>query len=155
VIGGALVWMVGLGAAGIWATDLSAWYYDLRKPSWKPSDVWFGPVWSTIFLLCAVALVLAWQSERATPEARTRLALAYVVNAVCNVLWSYLFFRLRRPDWALVEVVVLWLSIVAMVWALWPLSKVGALLVAPYLVWVSFASVLNRAIVRLNGPFGT
>lgn len=155
VIAGALVWMVGLGAAGIWATDLSAWYYDLRKPSWKPSDVWFGPVWSTIFLLAAVALVLAWQSERATPEARTRLVLAYVVNAVCNVLWSYLFFRLRRPDWALVEVVVLWLSIVAMVWALWPLSKVGALLVAPYLVWVSFASVLNRAIVRLNGPFGT
>ena len=71
-----------------------------------------------------------------------------------NVLWSLLFFRLRRPDWALGEVVALWSSIVAMIWALAPLSKLGAGLILPYLAWVSFASVLNRAIVRLNAPFG-
>jgi tryptophan-rich sensory protein len=61
---------------------------------------------------------------------------------------------MRRPDWALVEVVALWMSIVAMMWALAPQSKLGAALILPYLAWVSFASVLNRAIVRLNAPFG-
>jgi tryptophan-rich sensory protein len=154
VIAMAGVWMVGLGGMGIVATDLTPWYYELRKPSWKPSDVLFGPVWSTIFLCAAVALVLAWSSESATPAARSRLLVVYLVNAVLNVLWSLLFFRLRRPDWALVEVVALWVSIVAMMWALAPLSKLAAALIVPYLAWVSFASVLNRAIVRLNAPFG-
>jgi tryptophan-rich sensory protein len=153
-IAGAVAWMVGLGAAGIWSSKLTTWYFELRKPEWKPSDIWFGPVWSTIFLLAAVALVLGWSSEHATPGARTRLVVVYLVNGVLNVLWSLLFFRLRRPDWALLEVGVLWLSIVAMMWALWPLSKTAALLITPYLLWVSFASVLNRSIVRLNGPFG-
>jgi len=147
-------WMVGLGGMGFVATKLSPWYYRLRQPSWKPSDVLFGPVWSTIFLCAAVALVLAWSAESATPAARSRLLAVYLVNAVLNVLWSLLFFRLRRPDWALVEVVALWLSIVAMMWALAPLSKLGAALLVPYLAWVSFASVLNLAIVRLNAPFG-
>jgi tryptophan-rich sensory protein len=150
----AAVWMFGLGGLGVVATELSPWYYALRKPEWKPSDVLFGPVWSTIFLCAAVAFVLAWNADGATPSARTRLVVVYVVNAILNVLWSYLFFRLRRPDWALVEVVALWLSIVAMIWALAPLTKLGAALIIPYLAWVSFASVLNRSIVRLNGPFG-
>ena len=150
----AAVWMFGLGGLGVVTTDLSPWYYELRKPSWKPSDLLFGPVWSTIFLLAAAAFVLAWNADGATPSARTRLVVAYVVNAVLNVLWSYLFFRMRRPDWALAEVVALWISIVAMIVVLAPLSKVAAALLAPYLAWVSFASVLNRSIVRLNGPFG-
>jgi tryptophan-rich sensory protein len=148
------VWMVGLGGMGVVATQLSPWYYELRKPAWKPSDVLFGPVWSTIFLCAAIAFVLAWNAEGATPSARTRLVVVYLVNAVLNVGWSLLFFRMRRPDWALVEVAALWISIVAMIWALAPLSKLGAALIAPYLAWVSFASVLNRAIVRLNAPFG-
>jgi len=153
-IAGAAAWMVGLGAMGIVATDLTPWYYGLRKPEWKPSDTLFGPVWSTIFLLSAIAFVLAWSSPTADGAARSRLLAVYAVNAVLNVLWSWLFFRMRRPDWALLEVVPLWLSIVAMIWALAPLSRVGALLLLPYLLWVSFATVLNRAIVRLNGPFG-
>jgi tryptophan-rich sensory protein len=149
----AVAWMIVLGGAGVVSTDLSPWYYALRKPEWKPSDVLFGPVWSTIFLLAAIALVLGWTSEAATPAARTRLVAAYVANGVLNVTWSVLFFRMRRPDWALVEVVALWVSIVAMMWVLAPLSRTAAWLLAPYLAWVSFASVLNRAIVRLNGPF--
>ncbi|MCU0621918.1 MAG: tryptophan-rich sensory protein [Gemmatimonadales bacterium] len=153
-IAGAATWMLGLGAMGIVATDLTPWYYGLRKPEWKPSDKLFGPVWSTIFLLAAVAFVLAWSSPAADAASRSRLVLVYAVNAVLNVLWSWLFFRMRRPDLALIEVVPLWLSIAAMIWALRPLTPVGAWLLAPYLAWVSFATVLNRAIVRLNGPFG-
>jgi tryptophan-rich sensory protein len=154
VIAAAGAWMLGLGGMGVVATKLSPWYYELRKPSWKPSDVLFGPVWSTIFLCAAIALVLAWSAESATPPARSRLVVVYLVNAVLNVLWSLLFFRLKRPDWSLVEVVALWISIVAMMGALAPLSRLGAALILPYLAWVSFASVLNWAIVRLNAPFG-
>ncbi len=153
-IGGAAVWVVVLGGAGVIATELGPWYYGLRKPGWKPPDFLFGPVWTTIFVLAGAALVLAWSAPAATPESRRALVVAYVANGVLNVLWSLLFFRWRRPDWALAEVVLLWLSIAAMIGVLWPLSRLGALLVTPYLAWVSFASVLNRAIVRLNGPFG-
>jgi tryptophan-rich sensory protein len=77
----------------------------------------------------------------------------FAVNAALNVLWSVLFFRLQRPDWALVEVGFLWLSIVAMMWALQRDSRLAAALLLPYLLWVSFASVLNYAIVVRNAPF--
>ncbi|WP_315760721.1 TspO/MBR family protein [Sphingomonas sp. Y38-1Y] len=77
----------------------------------------------------------------------------FAVNALCHAAWSPLFFRMRRPDWALVEVVFLWASLVALVVGLWPISTFAALLILPYLAWVSVAAFLNRAIVRLNGPF--
>jgi tryptophan-rich sensory protein len=155
VLAGAVFWVVALGGLGVLATDLSNWYYALRKPAWQPPDFLFGPVWSTIFLLAGVALVLGWVSASATPSNRLALVVAYVVNGALNTTWSVLFFRLRRPDWALLEVGLLWLSIAAMIVILWPLSRVAALLVVPYLAWVSFATVLNRAIIRLNGPFGS
>jgi tryptophan-rich sensory protein len=155
VLAGAVFWVVALGGLGVLATDLAHWYYALRKPSWQPPDFLFGPVWSTIFLLAGVALVLGWVSASATPSNRLALVVAYVVNGALNTTWSVLFFRLRRPDWALLEVGLLWLSIAAMIVILWPLSRVAALLVVPYLAWVSFATVLNRAIIRLNGPFGS
>lgn len=148
-------WVVALGGLGIVATDLSSWYYALRKPSWQPPDFLFGPVWTTIFVLAAIAFVLGWESPGASPSRRQALVAAYVANGVLNTLWSVLFFRMKRPDWALVEVVPLWLSIAAMILVLWPLSRLAALLVVPYLVWVTFATVLNRAIIRLNGPFGS
>jgi tryptophan-rich sensory protein len=75
------------------------------------------------------------------------------VNAGLNVVWSGLYFGLHRPDWALAEVGLLWLSIAALMRGLWPLSRTASLLVAPYLVWVSVAAALNLATVQLNGPF--
>lgn len=155
VLAGAAVWVVALGGLGIVATDLSRWYYALRKPEWQPPDFLFGPVWTTIFILAGIAFVLGWVSPAATTASRLALIVAYVVNGALNTFWSVLFFRLRRPDWALVEVVPLWLSIAAMIVILWPLSRVAAFLVVPYLAWVSFATVLNRTIIRLNGPFGS
>ena len=78
----------------------------------------------------------------------------FCANGVLNVVWSPLFFRLRRPDWALMEVPLLWLSILALMFLLAPISRTASLLLVPYLLWVSFAAVLNLTIVRLNGPFG-
>ena len=87
-------------------------------------------------------------------SAVTVILALFLVNAILNVGWSLLFFRLQRPDWALIEVAFLWLSIVALIVAIAPLSRLAAWLLAPYLAWVAFAAVLNFAIVRLNGPFG-
>lgn len=141
-----------LGILGALVTDLSAWYYDLRKPSWQPPDWLFGPVWTLIFGLAALAGILAWRESWGSAD-RTRMLVLFAVNAVLNVGWSWLFFRLHRPDWALLEVGFLWLSIVVLMIALWPMSRTASWLLAPYLAWVTFATVLNFAIVRLNQPF--
>lgn len=85
---------------------------------------------------------------------RATVIILFASNAVCHFKWSPLFFRLRRPDWALVEVAFLWASLVALVVLLWPISPLASVLIWPYLAWVTFAAALNWAIVRLNRPFG-
>lgn len=144
--------MALLGAGGL-LTDVGPWYRALRKPSWQPPNWLFGPAWTLILGLAAWAGVLAWEGA---PDAagRVQVAVLFAVNAALHVSWSLLFFRLRRPDWALVEVVFLWLSILALVIGLAPFSALASWLLAPYLLWVTFASWLNLAIVRLNGSFG-
>lgn len=138
-----------LGAA---ATDLGPWYYGLRKPSWQPPDWLFGPAWTLIYGLAALAGVLAWNAARDRAR-RERILVLFGVNALLNVLWSVLFFRLQRPDWALAEVVPFWLSILVLMVALWPISQPASWVLAPYLAWVAFAAALNLAVVRLNAPF--
>lgn len=151
VAGGVAVF---LGVFGGLMTPLGPWYYNLRKPSWQPPDWLFGPAWTIILGLAAWSAVLAW-SAADEPGERTAVVVLFAVNALCHALWSPLFFRLRRPDWALVEVVFLWASLVALVVGLWPIQQTASLLILPYLAWVTFAARLNLAIVRLNGPFGS
>ena len=141
-----------LGVAGGLMTPIGAWYRNLRKPSLQPPDWLFGPAWTIILGLAAWSAVIAWNAA-ADPAERARVVILFATNAICHLLWSPLFFKLRRPDWALVEVVFLWSSLVALVVGLWPISHLASLLIVPYLLWVSFASWLNWAIVRLNGPF--
>lgn len=138
--------------AGGVLTVTGPWYRALRNPAWKPPDWAFGPVWATIFTLCVVSVVVAWNA--ADPSGRLALLTAYAINAVLNIAWSALFFRAERPDWAFVELVLLWLSVVALIAVTLPVSGIAAALLAPYLAWVTIAGCLNRAIVRLNGPFG-
>lgn len=149
----AAAWTIGLGLVGALVTDIGPWYRALVKPSWQPPDWLFGPVWTTIFIAAAVTFVQAWRSPAATASTHRWLIIAWLVNAGLNVLWSYLFFRLRRPDWALWEIAPLWLSIVVMVLVAVPVAPQSGWFLAPYLVWVAFAAVLNATIVRLNGPF--
>jgi benzodiazapine receptor len=139
----------GIGGA---LTDLGPWYFALRHPAWKPPDAAFGVIWTTIFTLCAVSAWLAWQAAE-TPALKRRVAWLFGVNALLNILWSALYFKLQRPDWALYEVVFLWLSIVALIVGLWHLSRWASLLLTTYWVWVSIAAVLNWETVQLNAPF--
>ncbi|MEY3664363.1 MAG: hypothetical protein RLZZ153_545 [Pseudomonadota bacterium] len=136
-------------------TRLDAWYFALKQPSFKPPDWVFGPAWTLLFILITIAAVWAWRAVDETPARRRRLVWLLGANAVCNIVWSGLYFFLRRPDWALIEVVFLWLSIVLLMMHLWPYCRRAAWLLVPYLAWVSFAAVLNLAAVRLNAPFGT
>jgi benzodiazapine receptor len=150
-----LAFVLSFATAGIGAalTDLGPWYFALKHPSWKPPDDAFGVIWSTIFTLCAISGWLAWQAAD-TPAMRRRVAGLFGANALLNVLWSALYFKLQRPDWALFEVVFLWLSLLALVMGLWRLSRWASLLLITYWVWVSIAAVLNVQTVMLSGPFG-
>lgn len=138
-----------VGVMGMLATDLGGWYTALEKPWWQPPDWLFGPVWTLIYALAALAGVSAWQGA-SDNAARTRILSLFALNAFLNVLWSLLFFRLLRPDWALIEVVFLWLSVVALIVGLRPYSRASTWWLAPYLLWVTFAAALNAAIVRIN-----
>ena len=143
---------VFLGAFGGLMTPIDGWYHNLRKPGLQPPNWLFGPAWTIILGLAAWSAVIAWD---AAPDsaARTSVVILFATNAVFHSLWSPLFFRARRPDLALIEVVFLWASLVALVIGLWPISQFASLLIGPYLLWVSFAAWLNSAIVRLNRPF--
>ncbi|MFM2036619.1 MAG: hypothetical protein RL459_1884 [Pseudomonadota bacterium] len=150
----ALALVLSYATAGIGAalTDLGPWYFALRQPGWKPPDAAFGVIWSTIFTLCAISGWLAWQAAN-TAALRRRVAWLFGVNAFLNIFWSALYFKLQRPDWAMFEVVFLWLSIVALMVGLWRLSRWASLLLITYWVWVSVAAMLNLETIRLNGPF--
>jgi benzodiazapine receptor len=144
-----VVFMLGVGR---WMTTVGPWYRDLRKPTWNPPNWVFGPAWTVILGLAAWSGVLAWTNASSTAE-QIRILVLFVINTLLHMLWSPLFFNLRRPDWALIEIPFLWLSIVALMFGLAPISAASSWLIAPYLLWVSFAVVLNLTIVRLNGRF--
>ncbi|MEL7029602.1 MAG: TspO/MBR family protein [Pseudomonadota bacterium] len=122
------------------------WYDALSKPAWTPPDWLFPVAWSVLYVMIAAAGWLIWREAGWTAPALALYALQLVLNAV----WSALFFGLRRPGWALIEVSVLWAAIVATIWAFYPISPLAAALMAPYAVWVTFAAVLNAEIVRRN-----
>lgn len=128
-----------------------AWYEALRKPGWTPPNWAFPVVWSVLYVLIAIAGFLVW--EAGGLAAAPALAV-YGGQLVLNALWSVLFFGLRRIDWALYEVVVFWASIVATVLAFAAWSQTAALMLLPYLAWVSVAALLNLRIYLLNGPRG-
>lgn len=140
-------------------TDLGPWYQSLRQPGWKPPDILFGPAWTVIYACCIAAFVIGWRRAASLEEQRRRamrdwLIGLFALNGFFNVAWSLLFFRLRRPDWAGIEVAALWLSIGVLIVFLWRVSRTSSLLLLPYLVWVSFAAALTWAVTRMNGPFG-
>jgi tryptophan-rich sensory protein len=138
--------------AGGLLTTIGPWYRALRKPSWQPPDWLFGPAWTLIFIGIGSAGVLGWNHAHAAAE-RTLIVALFALNFALNIAWSYFFFFRRRPDWALIEVVPLWLSILVLALAVGSVSHLGGLLLVPYLCWVGFAAYLNRTIVRLNGSF--
>ncbi|MBB5049808.1 tryptophan-rich sensory protein [Rhodopseudomonas rhenobacensis] len=142
----------GIGTVGGLLTDTGIWYQSLTKPSWQPPDWAFGPAWTLIFALAAMSAIYAWRSAETAWQRRGVVAL-FALNGLLNVSWSTLFFVVKRPDWALLEVVLLWLSVLLPILVFWRRSKPASYYLVPYLLWVSFAAFLNLTVVRLNAPF--
>ncbi len=138
---------------GATITDLGPWYQGLLKPGWTPPDGLFPIVWTMVYALITVAGITAWRAAPTARDAQSVISV-FALNAFLNITWSLLFFRFQRPDWALVEVAFLLLSILGIMVYCWRFSPKASLLLAPYLAWVSLAAALNWAIVDLNGPFG-
>ena len=137
------------GAIGSWATfpGVRNWYPLLNKPDWNPPSSIFAPVWTALYVLMGVAIWRAWRTHSSNVP---RLVQLYFGQLVLNALWSVLFFALKQPAWALVEILALWGVLVWMLAGFWRTDRAAAALWAPYVLWVSFATALNAAIVRLN-----
>lgn len=148
----ALFFMICLGTAGLGAawTNLSVgdWYVTLNKPCWNPPKWLFGPVWTTLYIMMAVAAWLVWR-KNGLAEAWLPLLL-FAVQLFLNAAWSALFFGMRNPAIAFADIVLLWIAILATIIAFGRVSNPAALLLFPYLAWVSFATALNWSIWRLN-----
>lgn len=124
------------------ASSVRGWYQSLAKPGFTPPDAVFAPVWSALYVAMAIAAWLAWR--------RGAALLPYWLQLVLNIGWSVLFFGLRRPDLALIDLAALWLAILWMIAVFWRASAPAGLLMLPYLAWVSFAGALNFQVWRLN-----
>jgi translocator protein len=139
------------GGIGSLATTkaIPTWYQALKKPSFNPPEWLFGPAWTVLYLLMAVAAFLVW--KQGFNAAGVKLALAvFLVQLVLNALWSILFFGFRSPLAGLVNIAVLWLAILATIALFFRVSMPAGVLLLPYIAWVTFAALLNAAILRLN-----
>jgi tryptophan-rich sensory protein len=131
------------------AKSVREWYPQLRKPPGTPPPWVFGPVWTTLYILMALAGWLVWERAGGWSGAHRALSL-FFFQLVLNALWSVLFFGLRKPAAGLAEILLLWLAIVATVIAFFPVSRMAGWLMLPYLLWVSYAGYLNFGLWSLN-----
>ncbi len=140
----------GVAGVGGWFTSLGMpeWYMTLQKPAWNPPSWLFGPVWTALYAAMAVAAWLVWKDAGFEGAG---LALAFfLVQLALNLAWSGIFFALRSPGWALAEILLLWAAILVATILFFRQATWAGILMVPYLLWVTFASVLNGAIARLN-----
>ena len=151
-IGLAIFLGICLGAGGLGAIattpEIDGWYRTVAKPTWNPPNSVFGPVWTTLFVMMAIAAWLVWRPAGFI-AAKVPLLL-FTAQLALNVAWSWIFFGLHQPGWAFVEIVFLWAAIAVTMRAFFLRSQFAGCLLVPYLTWVSFATVLNFAIWRLN-----
>ena len=133
--------------SGFWtSSSISSWYAHLHKPSFNPPNWIFGPVWTLLYILMGVALYLVWNDTASVNVAMT----FFIIQLVLNFFWSYLFFSLKNPLIAFIEILFLLLMIIITTIEFYPISNAAAYLLIPYILWVSFASVLNLSILLLN-----
>ncbi|MCW5552750.1 MAG: tryptophan-rich sensory protein [Verrucomicrobiae bacterium] len=125
-----------------------AWYAQLQKPTWNPPNWIFGPVWTVLYTMMAVAAWLVW--GRGGVAAQRGPLGWFLLQLLLNAAWSALFFGLHNPGLAFVEIVLLWSAILRTLIAFWKVQRVASLLLLPYLAWVSFAAVLNFTLWQLN-----
>lgn len=144
-----IVVCIAAGGLGSFATasQIPTWYASINKPIWTPPNWLFAPVWTTLYIMMGVAAWLVW---RKGPSLRSRPLMYFWLQLALNTLWSFVFFSWESPGLAFVEILLLWTFIAATIRSFQKQSALAAVLLIPYLGWVSFASLLNFAIWRLN-----
>ncbi|MCX6826154.1 MAG: tryptophan-rich sensory protein [candidate division Zixibacteria bacterium] len=131
------------------ASSIPTWYAGLTKPSFNPPNWIFAPVWITLYLLMGVAVFLVWRQGLSNPPVKFALTL-FILQLALNTAWTYLFFGLKSPLLAFSEILFLWVVIIAVILSFLKISIAAGLLLIPYILWVSFAVLLNFSIWRLN-----
>ncbi|MEJ2306479.1 MAG: tryptophan-rich sensory protein [candidate division WOR-3 bacterium] len=128
---------------------IPTWYANINKPTFRPPNWVFAPVWTTLFLLMGIALFLIWRKGLNEKDIKIAIAV-FAFQLVLNTLWSFLFFGLESPFAAFIEIIFLWVAILASIILFFRISRLAGALLIPYILWVSFASILNFSIWRLN-----
>lgn len=128
---------------------IPTWYPTLIKPIFNPPNWIFGPVWTTLYTLMGISSYLIWKKGIKNQEVKTAL-IVYAIHLVLNALWSILFFGLKRLDFAFFEITILWSFIIFIFYLFKKINKTAGLLLIPYFIWVSFASILNYSLWILN-----
>ncbi len=141
--------LVAAGGAYFTITGRGSWYQSIQKPAWNPPSWVFAPVWTTLYILMGVAFYLVWKSNASVKIKRTAI-IFFIIQLLLNFLWSYIFFGQHLIGVAVIEIVCLWLAILATIFAFSKISKLAAWLLVPYISWVSFAALLTYAIWRLS-----
>lgn len=129
--------------------SIQTWYPGIEKPFFNPPNWVFGPVWTTLFVLMGISLYLVWSRGIKTNDAKIALTL-FSAQLALNVLWSIIFFSMKSPLYAFIEIIILWTAILFTIINFYKISKTAGYLLVPYIMWVSFAAVLNLSIVLLN-----
>jgi len=149
---GLLSWLVvcfiAAAIGGAASINAGAFYTELVQPPWAPPGSWFGPVWSVLYLLMGISAWLVWR-RGGFAQQRVPLAL-FLVQLAFNALWTWLFFGWQQGALAFIEILLLWCLILATLIAFWRVRALAAVLLVPYLLWVSFAAALNYSIWQLN-----
>jgi tryptophan-rich sensory protein len=138
------------GSSGFFTTaEIPGWYQTINKPSWNPPSWIFGPVWTTLYILMGIALFLIWRSD-SNPEFKRTAIMLFAIQLVLNFFWSFIFFKQHQIGLALVEIIAMWLFILLTIFSFAKINNLAAWLLVPYISWVSFASILNYTIWKLN-----
>jgi len=141
--------MAGLVGSIFTAPSIATWYATLRKPDFTPPNWLFGPVWTTLYLLMGISLYIVWNFGLERSKTRRSITI-FSVQLALNTTWSYLFFTMKSPKLAFIEIIALWIAIFATMISFSKISKASGLMLTPYLIWVSLASYLNYMIIVLN-----
>lgn len=140
---------VGATSGFFTVTGVTSWYQTINKPSWNPPSWLFGPVWTTLYIIMGIALYIVWKSPVNDKLKKTAITL-FAIQLVLNFFWSFIFFDQHQPGWALVEIIMMWVFILLTIFSFARVSKTAAWLLVPYISWVSFATILNYTIWKLN-----
>jgi tryptophan-rich sensory protein len=140
--------LVGSISGYFTSTSITTWYVTLNKPSFNPPNYLFGPVWTTLYILMGISLFLVL--NKAKDLEKSKIIFVFSIQLILNFLWSFLFFKFQQLGLALAEILLMWCSILFMIIIFYKTNKLAALINIPYLLWVSFATILTYSIYILN-----